>query len=180
MIAIGQIRSVQLTDAVFISMPWILAFINSHIFLGLCYKPCCVCYRLIHVSFSETYFMPPSFWCSHASKKKKKNTYSMLQIYPTIQTIPDLRPTIFGFAVFHNLLVCIHLFFLGCIVSYLGLVERCVWKISAIDLYTKSTRPHDSQAPFGIVCRACRAFGSVVNQGANICVLSIHCFFHTL
>lgn len=52
----------------------------------------------------------------------------MLQIYPTIQTVPDLRPTIFGFAVFHNLLVCIHLFFLGCIVSYLGLVERCVGK----------------------------------------------------
>lgn len=52
----------------------------------------------------------------------------MLQIYPTTQTVPDLRPTIFGFAVFHNLLVCLHLFFLGGIVSDLRLVESCVGK----------------------------------------------------
>lgn len=98
-------------------------FIDSHIFPGLCSKPCCVCYRHVHLSFSETYFIPPSFWCSHANKKRKRKMLFMLQIYPTTQTVPDLRPTIFGFAVFHNLLVCLHLFFLGCIVSYLGLIE---------------------------------------------------------
>lgn len=48
-------------------------FIN---FPGLCHEPCCVCYRHAHLSFSETYFMPPSFWCSHASKKKKEKCYS--------------------------------------------------------------------------------------------------------
>lgn len=60
---------------------------------------------------------------AHANKKRKRKMLFMLQIYPTTQTVPDLRPTIFGFAVFHNLLVCLHLFFLGCIVSYLGLIE---------------------------------------------------------
>lgn len=102
----------------------------------------------------------------------------MLQIYPTTQTVPDLRPTIFGFAVFHNLLVCLHLFFPGCIVSYLGLVER--WARGNISHYLhKINTTHDSQVPFGIACRACRAFGSVVNQGANMRFVN-SMLFHTV
>lgn len=49
-------------------------FIDSHIFPGLCSKPCCVCYRHVHLSFSETYFIPPSLHTR--TRKEKEKCYS--------------------------------------------------------------------------------------------------------
>lgn len=97
--------------------------------------------------------------------------YSCYRIYPTKHIPqPHLRATKFGFATFHNLLVRFHLFVLGGIVSYLGLVESCVAKKASAIYFSKmkfaTFLTHDSQVPFGIACRACRAFGSVVNQDA--------------
>lgn len=158
-------------------MPWILAL--QTVTSSLAYVTNLVAYAtdMLIYHFQRLILCHRLFGARMRAKRKRKMLF-MLQIYPTTQTVPDLRPTIFGFAVFHNLLVCLHLFFPGCIVSYLGLVER--WARENISHYLhKINTTHDSQVPFGIACRACRAFGSVVNQGANMCFVN-SMLFHTV